>query len=74
MTDPIRETTPAKARCCAPGLVYWIERGDRMVALALAMANGGWMLTDGNEKPLTQERFKTPQAVARAADRMGVGA
>jgi hypothetical protein len=65
---------PAKARCCAPGLVYWIERGDRMVALAMALANGGWLLTDGNEKPLTSRNFKTPQAAAKAANEMGIGA
>lgn len=73
MTENAPSTTPAKARCCTPGMVYWIERGDRMVALAMAMANGDWMLTDGEEKPLTRERFKSPKGVAKAADRLRIG-
>lgn len=67
---------PVKAKCCAPKTAYWLQRGDKVIGHALAMSNGTWMIysDDDPNQRLTYDRFDSPQAAARWAQRTGLGA
>jgi len=64
-----------RAACIERSIAWEILRGDRRVALALALAlaDGRWHLVDGDERPLCEEVFATPHAAAVRAGDMGVG-
>ena len=65
-----------KAKCCTPKTAYQLLRGDRLVGLALALANGTWAAfsCDGHEDRLSSQAFNSPQSVAKWAQRTGLGA
>jgi hypothetical protein len=61
-------TSKAKWRaiCVHRGEVYRIERDGHFMALAMALMNDRWILTDGEERRLDKEQFDTPKAAMQA--------
>ena len=66
--------TKVRARCVTSKTAYQLLRGERLVGLAIALANGTWMVCGvDNENPVTPERFLSPRDAAEWAQRMGMG-
>jgi hypothetical protein len=71
-----QDQTTVRAVCALPKVAYRIEAGGRPIAMALAMAlamaDGTWMLHDMEERRLSPIHYRTPQMVATAAKRLGM--
>lgn len=61
-----------KAVCYDPGKVYRIEADGRLIAMALAFANGTWRLFGLDDRQIGGHCFRTPQMVAVEAERLGM--
>lgn len=77
VNPPESQTNPrVRAKCVTPQIAYQLLRGERLVGLALALANGKWRPHSCGiaETVLSHDTFDTPQAVAAWGQRMGLGA
>jgi hypothetical protein len=61
-----------KVVCASPKMAYRIEANGKPIAMALALANGRWVLCDMDEHRISNVSYRTPQMVGTAAKRLGM--